>query len=555
VAALAGARLRREPVRVRARWTGGVASLRSTLTDPAVATAALLVLGTLAWRTLLALRLPVVDYDGWSYHLVFVDAWLQHDALVLVPQRPWTAGYPAATELLTTWLAAFTRTDALTGFTALIPIPLAIAATTGLARSFGADRRRALLAGLLFGMIPALVALAGTTYVDAASVAAVLTTWWLGLRVVRGERDRSAVLLLGIAAGLALGTKGTNVLLLAPVLAVAGLLLLRDVAVRRAGERGVGPALGRLALLLLPVLLLGASWYLKNLVVHGNPLYPFAMGPFAGPTTLAEFAFVPPELEGSSWIGQLARSWLADWDLARYPYNVRPGGLGRAWPVILALAIGGGLLLVRRRQALALSLVVLPAVVTLAVMPMPWYARLTLFVPGVALPLAAVALGALRPRLALAGGLGLVGLAAVSLAFANIRPNIDLRPASPGVASAREYLGLVLDSDAARRSNVSLRAECAGFDVIPAGARVAPGGFNLLHGVVGPAFDRILTEPLGPVSDPASLAAAMRAQDASWLVTSAGGGIDAMAQAAPDLFLGHGEVCQGGRLWQLRAGG
>ena len=46
----------------------------------------------LAWRTLLALRLPVVDYDGFSYHLVFVDVWLQHDALRLVPHRIWVGG-------------------------------------------------------------------------------------------------------------------------------------------------------------------------------------------------------------------------------------------------------------------------------------------------------------------------------------------------------------------------------------------------------------------------------------------------------------------------------
>jgi hypothetical protein len=146
-------------------------TVRAALSDGPVALAALLVVGTLAWRTFLALRLPMVDYDGWSYHLVFADVWLQHNALTLVPQRIWSAGNPANTELLTTWLMAFTRNDSLAGFTSIVPIPLAIAATAGLARSFGASPRRALLAGLLFGMTPALVTLAGTSYVDAAAVA------------------------------------------------------------------------------------------------------------------------------------------------------------------------------------------------------------------------------------------------------------------------------------------------------------------------------------------------------------------------------------------------
>ena len=130
---------------------------------PPVAVAAVLVVVTLAWRLVLAVRLPMVDYDGWSYHLVFADVWLQHDQIVGVLQRPWTAGYPANTELLTTWLMAFTRTDALAGLTSVLPIPLAMLAVTGLARTLGAGRRFAALAGLVFGMTPALVALAGTS--------------------------------------------------------------------------------------------------------------------------------------------------------------------------------------------------------------------------------------------------------------------------------------------------------------------------------------------------------------------------------------------------------
>ncbi len=542
---------RRGTLRWRSRAARYGASIRSAVASPAVAIAVLLVLGTLAWRLFLVLRLPVVDYDGWSYHLVFVDVWLQHDALVDVLQRPWTAGYPADTELLTTWLAAFTRTDALAGLTSLAPIPLAIVATTGLARELGASRTMALLAGLLLGMTPALVALAGTTYVDASSAATVIATWWLGLRVIRRERDGSAALLLGVAGGLALGTKGTNVLLVAPVLTVAGIVLLRDLLARRG--QGIGAPIARLGLLVLPVLALGASWYLKNAVEFGNPLYPFAMGPLPGPTTLTDFAFVPRQLEGKSWLGQVLASWIADWHLTHYAYNVRPGGLGRAWPLVLPIAALGVAVLARRRRMAPLAIVVLPAVVVLLIMPMPWYARLTLFVPGIALPLAAVALDAFHPRLRTVGALVLVAVAAVSLGVANVRPNIDLRPAVRDTG-ARHYLGLLLDSDAARRSNVSLRAACAGFDVIPAGSRVAPGGFNLLHGVVGPNLDRILTDPLGPVSTPAELADELRRQGATWLVTSLGGGVDQVAAAAPDLFAGHGEICGGARLWELQSG-
>jgi 4-amino-4-deoxy-L-arabinose transferase-like glycosyltransferase len=478
--------------------------------------------------------------------------WLQHNAVVLVPQRPWTAGYPADTELLTTWLMAFTRTDALAGFTSLLPIPLAIAATTGLARSFGASARRAMLAGLLFGMTPALVALAGTTYVDAASVAFVAATFWLALRVIRGERDAACVLLLGLAAGLAIGAKGTNLVLVSPGLIAAGVVLLKDACDRARSGREIARTIVQFGLLALPILVLGVSWYAKNWLVYGNPVYPFAMGPFPGPTTLTEFTFTPPQLEGKNWIGQLVTSWTADWGLRRYPYNVRPGGLGAAWPAIIAIAVAGLVLLARRRAVAPIALVLIPAAVTLATMPMPWYARLTLFLPAVALPLAALAIDALRPLLATVAGLALVVAAAVSLTFANARPNIDIQAGNPPrLASVGQYVSFVLTGDDAQRADVSLRAECAGFGAISSGSVVAPGGFNLLHGVVGPSLDHILGEPLAAVTDPDALAAAVRARDADWIVTSSGGDLDAIAASAPDLFKSFGEICQGGRLYQL----
>jgi hypothetical protein len=552
-AGLVAYRKRRLPILWPKRWRATVGVVGSTLREPSVAIAAVLVVGILAWRAFLAARLPVVDYDGWSYHLVYVDVWLPHDALTLVPLRPWTAGYPAATEMLTTWLAAFTHSDTFTGFTSLLPIPLAMLAMMGLARSFGADRPRAALAGLLFAMTPGLIALAGTSYVDASSIAMVAATWWLGLRVVRGERDVSTALLLGIAGGLACGTKGLNVALVGPILAVAGVLLLRDLLARPIGSNATRTTVTRLAALVVPLLILGASWYLKNLVVYGNPVYPFAFGPFHGPTTLTDFAMNIPKLSGRSLISQLATSWTADWHLTRYAYNVRPGGLGRAWPVILVIAIGGFLLLVRRRQLDAVALVIVPATITLLVMPMPWYARYTLFLVAIALPLVALALSTIRPSFATIAGLGLVGLAAISVTFANIRPNIDLRPAVATVG-VRDYLAFVFDADASHRANVDLRAACAGFSVIPPGARVVPGGFNLLHGVAGPNFDRILTDLVGTPAGPEELASAMRAQGAEWLATSAGGRLDQLAASAPDLFLAHGDTCRTGRLWQLAPG-
>jgi hypothetical protein len=555
------------------RAAGTLRPLPALLREPAVGVAAALMLAVLAWRVFIALRLPMVDYDGWSYHLVYGDVWIQHDALTLVPQRIWTAGFPAVSEVLTTWLMAFTHSDTFAGFTTIIPIPLGMVAVAGLARTLGAQRGWALFGGLLFGMTPALLALAGTSYVDASSVAFCMATWWFGLRVIRGGEPWTTAMLLGLAGGLAIGTKGTNAPLTAPILAVAGVILLARLVTRgrpeaaieretssEAGGTSRRSGVTRLVALVVPVLAFGAVWYAKNWIAWGNPMYPFAIGPWAGPTTLATFTFEVPQLQHLPRIEQILQSWAWDWKLSRYVYNLRPGGIGRAWFAILPFAILGAWWLLRRRRWAALVLVVGVAAGTLMVMPMPWYARETLFVPALGAALGAVAVSAygagslLRTRSATIGSLAILALASISVVYVSAKPNIDVTaPNSSHIASPGQYVRYLLSTEATR-ADVSLRKECAGFSQIPAGARVVPD-WNLLHGVVGPNLDRILTDPL-PVADartPDALVGSIHQLDATWLVTSIDGSTDNVAAAAAQAgrLVDHGMICQGAHLWQL----
>jgi 4-amino-4-deoxy-L-arabinose transferase-like glycosyltransferase len=546
--------------RTMGRIRASIPAVRAVLWSPIVAGAVVLGVLMLAWRTVLAIRLPVVDLLGWQYHLVTADVWIQANQIVRVSQNNWTDGYPAGGELLTTWLMAFPHSDALAGLTGLLPIPLAMVACAGLARSLGARPGPALLAGLLFGMIPAIVVLAGTTYPDTASVAAVVATWWLGLRMLRGEEDRSTAALFGIAAGLAIATKGTTLALVVPMFAVMSLRIVWDAASRLQGcETRLAVAwtgLSRLALVLLPFLLLGGSWYLKNLIVHGNPVYPVAFGPFAGPAALGSFGPpVPRQLAGEGTIEQILRSWAFDWRVRRYLYDVRPGGFGLEWLPVLLLAALGLIDLVRNRRVAALAMVVAIAAVALAVQPSPWYARYTLYVPAVAFALAAIALTGFKPRLRAAAGLVLVGLAAISLVAADLQPNISIRLPSGWMARSEAYLAFVLGATNAQRSAIDRRARCAAFDRIPVGDRVAVDrGYFVPHAVVGTTLSRILTEPIEGVSDDAGLVLAMRLRSAQWLVTTNAGPMRLTAAADQIHFTSYGAVCSGGTLWRFVPG-
>ena len=504
----------------------------------------------LAWRVVLAVRLPVVDYDGLSYHLVTVDVWLQTNHVGRVPQRIWSDSYPANGELISLWLMLFSGNDTLSKLTNLLPIPLAGVATAGLARALGADRGPALLAGLVVMSLPVVLVKSDSTYVDNLAMALIAAAWCFGLRGMREPEPRRRLALLALAgAAIGLGA-GTKAVLLVP-LAVLGVAIVFTSAARHRAD--VVRAAAEWAAVGLPSLLLGGYWYARNLLVHGNPLWPFTFGPFEGRGTVEQLvAQPPPRLEDAHRIVQIAASWLADYGLTTYEAGMRFGGFGLAWPFVLGLGATGVMLLARRRSFLPIVVLCVPALVTLAIMPMPWWERYTLFVPVLAAALAALALSARGlPRAAVASRIATLGITALmfgSLAIAyrtaNIHPVLG-RP-KPGIIQ----LVRLVAADEPTRRNIALWQDCSEFAQMPAGSRVLTDGFNLLHLVVGPDLDRAL---LSTVAGNADLRAGINrgGSTATHLALVRPENI-AAAIADPDTFEPLGPVCLRVELFKVR---
>jgi hypothetical protein len=299
----------------------------------------------------------------------------------------------------------------------------------------------------------------------------------------------------------------------------------------------------------------GGLWYVKDLLIFGNPIYPIGLGPFPGIPREVFFENVPPKLERLTWIEQVVRSWTADWHLNQYLYNVRPGGFGRAWLAIVPFALAGTALLWRSRRWGALSLIVATAVVGFVVLPSAWYARYTLFLPGLALSLAAVALGSLRARPASLAGFFLVGLAAISLAAANVAPNISIPLPHGRLARTAGYVAFVLTAPESRRARVDLAEDCRAFDVLPTGDIVAvTRSYSIPHAAVGQELERILAQPFDDPASHEELLASMRARGAQWLVTMRDDAENIIARADPEHFVPYGPVCNHGLLWQFVPG-
>ena len=381
----------------------------------------------LAWRLVLAIRLPILDWDGLNYHVTTVDVWLQDGMIGRVPQQIYSDSYPATGELLTLWSMVFTHTDRLATLTGFFGLSLSMVATAALARRLGADRRMASFVGLLVAGVPAIMVSLGTTYVDLLAAGEIAAAWTLGLAALR-ERDhwrfRTYIFLMACAVGLAVGIK-------VPFLAlgaVLGFALVID-AVRRAGiARRPGQGAIDLSIMAIPVLLLGGLWYLKNLAVFGNPLWPFDVGPFDGIWPLAPIGtYIPVELEGYGQIESILRSWIADIWLLDYKYDVRFGGFGTAWVPLLIAAAGGVGVLIRDRYLAPLIVIVVPVVITLA-MPAAWWPRYTFYVALMVLALTAVTMTRARPRVTVTFGFALVVPIAWSLLVASARANFNMRP-------------------------------------------------------------------------------------------------------------------------------
>ena len=270
-----------------------------------------------AW-TVRSVREGILDVDSLQYHLPFAARFAQAGRigpLHVIAIDPVHAFHPQNGELLhAAGMVAF-GSDLLSPFLNLGWLVLAIVSAWALVPHPRAWTGPLAVAPVLAAPVLSLTH-GGSAGTDLPGLALLLAA---GALVVRAEGDRRAMAVAGLAAGLALGTKLS---LAAPVaaLTVGVPFLLRP------GERLRG-TLGWVGALVAT----GGFWYVRNLILVGNPVPPLDLGLLPSPD------FPALERYGLSVGHYLGRgSFWAD---------VVPGGLsdafGPGWPLILVLALAG----------------------------------------------------------------------------------------------------------------------------------------------------------------------------------------------------------------------
>lgn len=354
--------------RVGLAWRAAV----TNETIPLVAVAA----GALTITGLAASFLPIWQWDSLGYHLPYVNFALQDRGFAGVPKdMAYLATYPHAIEMYFIAWRAMLPDDRLVD-AAQIPLGLLGAfAISVIARQAGARRDHAVAAGLLWLTLPAVFLQLPTNYIDVGAAALLLAAAAFAL----GEPTARSVVGAGLALGLFLGSK--------PNAPMGATLLFGLLAVRgwRAGRRG------SLALSGAGALLLGAESYVRNLVEHGNPIWPVQMklGPLVLPGDVPMDAVLSSGCASPRAAGALPMRVLRSWTALDAPpvFDMRYGGLGLLFIVAIPVAIA----VVVKRRSIALAIVMAAALAS----PDPAVARYILAFPGLVFALAASRVSAL----------------------------------------------------------------------------------------------------------------------------------------------------------------
>lgn len=359
-------------------------------------------------------------------------------------------GYPKGAEVVAFVLSTLSN-GKLVNAPNLIYLPLAFFGIAYVARELGAARPLAACAGLLFVTVPTNVGQAASTYVDTAFASSVIAFFALSFALLRSALPFSTAFVpsplavaVGAALGLALGVKAPA-LALGPLLGIALFVLTTFCRWKvRRRTRTFVRAGGALLVVGAVGIVTGGFWYVRNAVIAGNPMFPVEVKAaghtiFPGVPVEVQIAEGPntpyfmkpwstPKRVLYAWAQSADFEWPIDgiaehtpdgyaldisskaaipaWPRSIRYQDPRSGGLGFLWlfgavPAIVGVFVSNVLRwrradskMARTRAFYGLAMFVTYAAIVFCffmMMPMRWWARYTLWLFALGLPMLAVA--------------------------------------------------------------------------------------------------------------------------------------------------------------------
>ncbi len=232
----------------------------------------LIVTATYTVFTIDALTRYPTGYDGLHYHLPAAVRWLQTGAIDLTFNHI-VHCYPDNAMFAPMLLLAAGYERIVSGIF-LPQVALTAALGYAIARALGRGTRAAILIATISAGLPIVIFQSASSYIDLYAA----TTWLMGLlailwasRVSTSRQRCGLIMLAGIAAGLAIGSK-TTYLALSPLL---GLITLCVNWVRTGRFAWLSRrTLTSATAFALPMLVCAGFWFARGTVQANNPIYP-----------------------------------------------------------------------------------------------------------------------------------------------------------------------------------------------------------------------------------------------------------------------------------------
>ncbi|GEM_PF-1004528 len=364
---------------------------------------------TVAWIVFTGYLFPPYAWDALWYHLPIAGYIMQDGAIREVSNHSFINQFinifPKNMELFFIWNIIFLQNDAIVD---LSQLPFAITgalAVYSIAVKLGVRARYAVYSSLLFFFTPVIILQSTTNYVDVAvsalfiiavnflvhgNPARLTASTVLGRGTELSGQKKIQTVLAGLATGILLGTKGSGPLF---VIILSAAVLIRDMRgyrpVSGEGLRGTCRTIRKsfniyAVRFLLPVLFLGAYWYVKNWVLYGNPVYPMEITIFN--ITVFKGLYSGMVESAPRVINQLSPAlrplyvWLEN--VGYYLYDSKLGGLGPVWFILFlpGVMFSVGYALIRKRNDYLAVCVIFAA--AFLMYPRNWNPRYVIFVTG-----------------------------------------------------------------------------------------------------------------------------------------------------------------------------
>ena len=329
---------------------------------------------SVCWLIFLGYLFPSYTWDALWYHLPIVGHIIQSGAIQENP-APFLIDlfmniFPKNMELIFLWNTIFLKSDIITDLSQLLFAIAGVLAVYSLAVKLKIKEKHAVYSSLLFFFTPLIILQSTTNYVDVA--VAVLFLIAINFLMYDDSQDCSLpVFFAGLTTGILVGSKASGPLFMV-ILSLAAVIKnfkrIRQVIIY----------------FLLPAVLIGGYWYIKNWILYGNPVYPMEVSIlnitlFKG--WFKEIIDTAHEINDINRFSPLIKPFNVWMERVHYYlYDSRLSGLGPLWLVLflpsIVIAFFNNS---ERRKFLFISLVF---VITFLIYPNNWNARYVIFIVG-----------------------------------------------------------------------------------------------------------------------------------------------------------------------------